>query len=128
MPSPYCVVVPRKPLSAKQKAGRTLGSQNAERGRLTKRFFLELWDDFDKHGKQAIKACRESDPVAYIRVLASLMPKDIDLTQTADDQVRSMTDEELAALLQVTMAKLAAREKEVEAQVIETIPASAPTL
>ena len=77
MPSPYCVVVPRKPLSAKQKAGRTLGSQNAERGRLTKRFFLELWDDFDTYGKQAIKACRESDPVAYVRVLASLMPKDV---------------------------------------------------
>ena len=49
MPSPYCVVVPRKPLSAKQKAGRTLGSQNAERGRLTKRFFLELWDQLPRH-------------------------------------------------------------------------------
>ena len=101
--------------------GRPPGAQNAERRLLSKTFFRALLRDFNAHGEAAITACRESDPVAYVKTVASLMPKDIELIQTAGDQVRSMTDEELAARLHATMAKLAHREREVAGQVVATV-------
>jgi hypothetical protein len=94
--------------------GRPPGAQNAQRRLFSKTFFRALLRDFKAHGEAAITACRERDPVAYVKTGASLMPKDIELIQTAGDQVRSMTDEELAALLQVTMAKLVLHPSSIE--------------
>src|SRR4051812_44968546 len=49
------------------------------RDRITKRFLYELAEDFDKHGKEAIRAARESDPVRYLGICAALVPKELNV-------------------------------------------------
>ena len=62
--------------------GRPLGS----RQRLATSFLNAMRKDFDKHGVAAIQRAREEDPVAYMRTIASLLPKELDLS-SADGSV-----------------------------------------
>ena len=55
------------------KPGRPKGSRN----KLSEDFLKALADDFEKHGVDTIVAARESDPVAYVRMIAGLLPKEI---------------------------------------------------
>lgn len=40
-------------------------------------FVAAMSDDFEKHGVDAIKRVREEDPSTYLKVIASLIPKEI---------------------------------------------------
>ena len=67
--------------------GRPKGSRN----KLGEAFVSALCEDFAAHGTAAIVAARESDPVAYVRVLASILPRQIKV----EDEVRDLSDAEL---------------------------------
>ena len=56
-------------------AGRPLGS----RQKISERFIDLLAKDFEAHGETAIINLREQKPDAYIRVVADLVPKDVNL-------------------------------------------------
>lgn len=71
-------------------AGRPKGSRN----KLGEAFIEALKDDFEAHGKQAIVEVRETKPDQYLKVIASLMPKDVNLNIT--DDASEMSDDELA--------------------------------
>ncbi|MCP4308747.1 MAG: hypothetical protein GY788_28505 [bacterium] len=73
--------------------GRPRGSKN----KISENFLRELSADFEVHGKQAIQDCRTLDPVAYVRVVAGLLPKDVNLNLNPFDGV---TNDELRAELQ----------------------------
>jgi hypothetical protein len=47
------------------------------RNRVTAAFLEALAGDFAEHGKDAIAACRASDPAAYLRICVALVPKDL---------------------------------------------------
>ena len=70
--------------------GRPKGSRN----KLGEAFIEALKDDFEAHGKQAIVEVRETKPDQYLKVIASLMPKDVNLNIT--DDASEMSDDELA--------------------------------
>jgi len=70
--------------------GRPRGSRN----KLGEAFIEALKDDFEAHGKEAIEKTRTEKPDAYLKVIASLMPKDVNLNIT--DDASEMTDDELA--------------------------------
>ena len=53
--------------------GRPVGSRN----QLSEAFCEALRDDFAKHGHAAIVKLREEDPATYVRVIATLVPKEI---------------------------------------------------
>lgn len=55
--------------------GRPKGSKN----RLGEDFITALADDFAKHGSAVIEKVRQEKPDAYLKVVASLLPKDINL-------------------------------------------------
>lgn len=77
--------------------GRPAGS----RDRLSTAFLKELADNFEKHGKITLEALRQADPATYIRVVASLQPKEIDLKQP----LSALSDGKLeAAVLALTEA------------------------
>jgi hypothetical protein len=40
-------------------------------------FLAILREDFKAHGKKAIAQCREKDPTTYVKLVASLLPKDV---------------------------------------------------
>lgn len=66
--------------------GRPKGSRN----KLGEAFVEALHADFDAHGAQVIADVREKDPAAYVRVVASLLPKEFKIETTSD-----LTDEQL---------------------------------
>ena len=80
--------------------GKPFGPDNPPRGRpkgsrhkLSEDYFKALAEDFENHGKDAIERMREDRPGDYIRVIASLVPKDLNLNVNEYDH---LTDEQLA--------------------------------
>lgn len=70
--------------------GRPKGSRN----KLGEDFLKAMAEDFEQHGKVAIEAVRAEKPDAYLKVIASILPKQIDLSVNefdgmSDDQLRS---------------------------------------
>lgn len=79
--------------------GRPKGSRN----KLGEAFLTALSDDFDTHGVEAIQAARHEDPVAYVKVVASLLPKELKIERSA---VEEMSDDELARLIDLVRAEV----------------------
>jgi hypothetical protein len=61
------------------------GGEPASRKRLTSRFLNALADDFDIHGAKAIQDCREQNPAAYIKAIAALCPRDLNLSRPLEE-------------------------------------------
>lgn len=88
------------------KAGRPKGSRN----KLGEDFVAALQKDFEEHGTQVIETVRTEKPDAYLKVIASILPKELNVTT---NRVEEMSDDELAAgiaALQSILAAQAARE------------------
>jgi hypothetical protein len=51
------------------------GRPPGSRDQLTSDFIAKLADDFEANGEAAIERCRMDDPAAYLRLVASLAPK-----------------------------------------------------
>ena len=77
-------------------AGRPKGSRN----KLGEHFISALHDDFLEHGVGAIERVRREDPVAYVKTVARLLPKEMKVTTEQD-----LTDEQLDARIK-ELAKL----------------------
>jgi hypothetical protein len=67
--------------------GRPAGARN----KLNARFLEDLLADWHAHGKKAIELMRVEDPSAYVRVVASTLPKEFTvetaLAELSDDDV-----------------------------------------
>jgi hypothetical protein len=72
--------------------GRPRGSRN----KLGEAFIAALAEDFEKHGVEVIERVRIEKPDAYIKVIASLLPKDLNLNVNNLDH---LTDAQLLARL-----------------------------
>ena len=60
--------------------GRPKGAKN----KITKAFLKALTKDFAEHGVEVIKLLREKDPGLYLRIVAQLVPKDLDINHGGD--------------------------------------------
>lgn len=69
--------------------GRPKGSRN----KLGEQFLRDLAAQWEEDGPQTIKEAREKDPVAFIRVIASLLPKELLVRQ---EPLGDLTDDEIA--------------------------------
>jgi hypothetical protein len=81
--------------------GRPIGARN----KLGEAFIQALQQDFEEHGIAAVVKVREDQPAQYLKVIASLMPKEHRLS--FDDQYDGMTDAELAERIRQQLAHLA---------------------
>ena len=77
-----------KPGQSGNPAGRPKGSRN----KLGDAFIEALHDDFQEHGPAAVVRVREEEPAQYLRVIASLVPRDVHIT---DATLADMNDNEL---------------------------------
>ena len=80
-----------KPGQSGNPKGRPIGSRN----KLAESFLAAMAQDFQAHGQDAIRKARESDPVAYLRTLATLVPRLVSYTdpqgESSELVVRWMT-------------------------------------
>ena len=60
------------------------GRRPGARNKLGESFIADLRDVWESHGKQALIDCAQTEPAQFVRVLASLMPKDINLSVAVD--------------------------------------------
>jgi hypothetical protein len=72
--------------------GRPKGSRN----KLGEHFIQALAEDFERHGAAVIERVRQEQPAVYIKVVAGLLPKDLNLNVNNLD---SLSDEQLLTRL-----------------------------
>jgi len=53
------------------------GRPKGARAKLGEAFIQAIFEDFNKHGVAAVEQVREEKPDQYLKVIASLMPKEI---------------------------------------------------
>jgi hypothetical protein len=61
-------------------------------------FVAALYNDFQDHGSAAIAACRAEKPDVYVRVIAGILPKDVNMRVAPLDD---LTDEQLLRKLNI---------------------------
>lgn len=91
-PKKQGLVAPWEPGRSGNPAGRPKGSRN----KLGEGFLAALLADFEVHGPETIRLAREADPMGYVRVCASLLPRHVKVEDDGDRHDH-MTDDELAA-------------------------------
>lgn len=88
-----------KPGQSGNPGGKAAGTRN----RISAAFLHALADDFDAHGRDAIRRTREEEPGTYVKVCAGLLPKQIEQTNPLDD----LTDAQLHAAIALLQSQLA---------------------
>jgi hypothetical protein len=72
--------------------GRWPGSRN----KIGSAFFSDLYDHWKTHGKGVIETVCNTHPAVYLRVVASVMPRTVEIKNEVLDQ---LTDDEIAELI-----------------------------
>jgi hypothetical protein len=105
-------------------AGGPVGSRH--RQQLNGEFIAALLRDFRHGGPKAIERVRRTQPAAYLKILALLVPREHKVQHS--NPIKDLTDEELEAAIEYIEAALAAKAGD-QAKVIEGIaePAALPT-
>jgi len=110
-------------------SGNPGGSLEATRRSFNKDFLLALAADFKKHGAAAIEKVRKTQPAAYMKICALLVPREMKLEHSGG--VKAMSDEEIEQTIAAIRAMLdvrvddAAQVIEGEAEVVPSLPAPA---
>ena len=73
-------------------SGNPNGRPKGARSKLGEAFLEALHDDFNEHGKVAIEAARTQKPEVYLKVIASILPKDLNVNINSMDD---LTDDQL---------------------------------
>src|SRR5262245_52531008 len=79
-------------------SGNARGTLEGSRRAFSADFIRTLADDFRLHGRQAIEKVRKTQPAAYMKICASLVPREMKLEHSGG--VKAMTDEQLERTLE----------------------------
>jgi hypothetical protein len=102
-------------------AGRLRGSRN----KLSEEVICALLRDFRQHGQKAVARVRQTQPAAYLKILALLCPREHMVEQR--NLIKSLSDEELEAMIEYLKTSLEAQARS-SVRVIEgTIEPAAAT-
>jgi RNA binding exosome subunit len=80
--------------------GRPRGAKN----RLTGDFIGALAKEFEEHGADAIKIVRTERPHEFLKIIASLMPKELEIS---DNRLQDISDDELELFISFAQRQLA---------------------
>lgn len=73
-------------------SGNPAGRPKSSRNKLGEAFLEALHADFEQHGTDAIQQARLESPLGYIKVCASILPKDLNINI---NPLEELTDEQL---------------------------------
>ena len=79
--------------------GRVKGSRN----KLTAKFVQALCTDFEEHGDEVIRIVRVETPAEYLRVIAAILPKELDIN---DNRLKDIPDDELDILIELAKQRV----------------------
>ena len=104
------------------------GSLEATRRSFNKDFLLALAADFKKHGAAAIEKVRKTQPAAYMKICALLVPREMKLEHAGG--VKAMTEDQIvdAIAIEGFLARRSGETAKViegEAEVVPSLPAPA---
>lgn len=100
----------KKPLLQRDDKGRFIagnsgngGRPKGSRNKLGESFVADLLADWENHGSETIEQVRKERPADYLKVVASILPKDVNvnvrpLEEMTDDQLRKQVEQLLAEL------------------------------
>ena len=103
-PASLANLTPFGPNNRANPGGKPVGSRN----RLQGDFLREMADDFAENGRAAIQMMRMEKPADYVRAIASLMPKELEITRPLDE----VSDDDLNAAIIAVRAVLLAQQPE----------------
>jgi hypothetical protein len=75
----------------------TQRAPKGSRNRLSEEFLRAFVEDFERHGAGVIELVRSKRPQDYLKVAASLIPKQIEIEPDRPRPVHELSDEELSA-------------------------------
>src|SRR5262245_35942094 len=84
-------------------AGRAHGSRN----KLSEEVICALLRDFRQHGQKAVARVRQTQPAAYLKVLALLVPREHKVEHS--NVIKSLSDQELEAMIEYLKTSLEAQ-------------------
>src|SRR6516162_9883678 len=97
--------MPFEPGRSGNPAGAPVGSRH--RQQLNGEFIAALLRDFRHGGPKAIERVRRTQPAAYLKILALLVPREHKLEHS--DALKKLTDEELEAMVEYLKTSLEAQ-------------------
>jgi hypothetical protein len=84
-----------KPGQSGNPAGRPKGSRN----KVSEKLLEALAIDFDAHGKEVIEKVRADRPADYLKIVASLVPKQMEIEDfRSSRKAEDLSDDELVAI------------------------------
>ncbi len=86
----------------KKIGGRGKGTRN----RFSTKFVEALVADFEEHGEEAIRISRKERPHEYLKIVASLLPKEFEIL---DYRLTELDDEQLDAFIEYAKRELGNR-------------------
>jgi hypothetical protein len=92
-----------QPGQSGNRAGRAHGSRN----KLTEEVICALLRDFRQHGQKAVARVRQTQPAAYLKILALLVPREHKVEHS--NPIKNLTDEQLEAMIEYIETSLAAQ-------------------
>ena len=84
-------------------SGRTRGSRN----KLTEEVICALLRDFRQHGQKAVARVRQTQPAAYLKILALLVPREHKIERS--NSIKDLTDEQLEDMIEYIKTSLEAQ-------------------
>jgi hypothetical protein len=84
-------------------AGRVRGSRN----KLSEEVICALLRDFRQHGQKAVARVRQTQPAAYLKILALLVPREHKVEHS--NPLKDLTDEQLEAMIEYIKTSLEAQ-------------------
>lgn len=80
-------------------SGNPAGRPKGARSKLGEAFLKEMLADFTEHGAAVIKAVRDEKPDQYLKVVASILPKEIEFGEEFASVLKDQRDAAVAAAL-----------------------------
>jgi hypothetical protein len=117
-------IAPRATLTERDAEGRFLagnsggGRRKGARNKLTETFLDIIVKDFAEHGAEVIERVRQGDPVMYLRIVGSLVPRELiaKREQAPDFDYATLTDEEVVEMIE------AERRRTLVQRVLKSLP------
>jgi hypothetical protein len=82
-------------------SGNPNGRPKGSRNKIGEAFLNDIYADWLEHGGETIRQVREQHPEVYLKVVASLLPRDMNLNVTEFD---SWSDEQLCQYIRTVVA------------------------